>query len=390
MNGQPPASACPTVFKWNVVFVSGCNLRCGYCTTGHGEYGQGGGVMDDRTSARLAGWIAGSMKREPRETLVGFAGGETFLHYDRFLAFADQLTARCREQGGVARISVVTNGVLLNPDRLQQLAERRIGLAFSIDGPETVHDAYRRDATGQGSFQAAFRNWVRCRNLELRRNDPGRCSVHSVFGPHSGSVREVSEFWIRQGQPLVNLAIMNHPRFAKTIAPEVVDQARAACVEGLREWALDQAARCTPGNFLERYRGPAVIYKGWQRLLFERGLPLCTPGRGILASDHLGNLYPCEAYLGTARWRIGDVWNGLEPERLEAFLAECRKAEKICAACPTEPTCDKPCLGLSANTTPVENVLEGCPLSKSLTRLVQDSFDRLMQWDAGARKELPQ
>jgi radical SAM protein with 4Fe4S-binding SPASM domain len=189
----------------------------------------------------------------------------------------------------------------------------------------------------------------------------------------------VCEFWTKQNQPLVDLVIINHSRFEKPTDQKRTDRAQAAAVAGLRAWALAQAARCTPENFLERYRGPSVIYKGWQRLFFGAHHPLCTPGRGMLAAGHDGTLYPCEAYIGTDRWRIGDVWNGIEADRLKAFLAECGKAEKICAACPTEPTCDKPCLGLSAGASPAENILEGCAMSRRVTDLVQESFDRLMQ-----------
>jgi radical SAM protein with 4Fe4S-binding SPASM domain len=184
----------------------------------------------------------------------------------------------------------------------------------------------------------------------------------------------------------VDLSIVNHSRFEGAAGGAAIDRARAAALEGLREWALAQAAYCSPEDFLERYRGPAVIYKGWQRLLFAAKHPLCTPGLGMLAAGHDGALFPCEAYVGTDRWQIGDLWNGIETDRLEAFRGECRKAEGICAACPTESTCDKPCLAVFPNRTPAENIAAECGLSKSVTDLLQESFDLLMQ----KKGELPQ
>jgi radical SAM protein with 4Fe4S-binding SPASM domain len=152
-------------------------------------------------------------------------------------------------------------------------------------------------------------------------------------------------------------------------------------MQGLREWAMAQAAQCSSGDFLERYRGPTLIYKNWYRQLMERERRLCTPGRAIMGCSYDGSLYPCRGYIGVERWRLGDVRSGIDQNRLTAFIAECLQAESHCDACPAKLACEKPCPASYPESTPTECVARDCESAKNLTALLQESFARLRQTD---------
>lgn len=372
------------VRDWHVVMAGACNLRCSYCATDFGRFGRKGGVMSLKTAARLADRIAAAADLRRRKVKVAFGGGETFLHFDRFLEIADLIADRCGRRGVRVRLSVTTNGTLLNEARLRELAKREVSLTFSINGPERVHDACRRSARGRGTFRAAFANWSRYREIVRRMPSAPGCSVHSVFGPPSGPLRDIIEFWLEQGVPLQDFA----PQAASPYRPGA-DRGLAGRVSrrylaDLREWASGQAQACTPADFLGRYRGPRMIYIGWKRLLFGEERAVCSPGLGMLAVDRAGAIYPCEAYVGSERWKLGDVERGVDPERMARFAARLAQAAAICARCASRLACEKPCLASVPAATPAQNVRRQCGTMKKASAIVRDSFEQLMQND---RKE---
>lgn len=373
---------CASVREWHVVMVAGCNLRCAYCATQFGQFGQGG-VMSASTADRLASVIAAHLDPGTHTANVAVGGGETCLHFDRFLFFADRLRRYCRQQGGTATLSVTTNGSVLDDARLRQLARRRIGVTVSIDGPAEDHDAVRRDARGRGTFRKAFRTWRRYRALTRRLRDRPSCDIHSVFGPHSGTLADVIAFWSRAGVPLVPMVAANHSRFETPMQRTAADRAQRRFVSELRDWAQNQARRCTAADFLGRYRGPAVLYSSWQRLFTGQEKAFCKPGRGLLGVGPDGALYPCEGYVGLPERRIGDLACGIDRRALRAYVAECRRAERLCTGCGLRAACEKPCVALVADVGPAENVRRACGLAKSVAGIAQETFDQLLVKDTG-------
>ncbi len=95
-----------------------CNLDCGYCN----EY--------DRTSEPVP--LSAMLQRIDRladlgTTIITLSGGEPLLHPD-----LDRMIARIRERGAIG--TLITNGLLLTPERIRQL--NRAGLDYlqiSID-----------------------------------------------------------------------------------------------------------------------------------------------------------------------------------------------------------------------------------------------------------------
>ena len=379
MNRPSKPDAGPYIHDWQIVMVADCNLRCPHCATKHGRYGRRRGVMRLETAARLAEQMIAHRHPDGRPTVLSFGGGETFLDFDRFIRIADILLKKARTAQAPIRIDVTTHGGLLNERRLRQLAQRHINLGFSIDGPESVHDNNRRTAAGVGTFRSAFANWVRYRNICRTTSSSANCSMHSVFLAQDGSLRDLIEFWLEQDVLLPKIQPINHSRFETAAQRNAVRRIQQRYEEDLRAWAMDQAGRCSVPDFLSRYRGPALIYQGWKRLLLETEKPVCTPGRGVLAVHYNGDLYPCEAYIGVDRWKLGDLVRGLKTSRLAAFTAQCQRAEAVCRACDSRIPCEKTCLATIATETPLQNVRRHCKLAQRIAHITQESYERLLR-----------
>ena len=58
-------------------------------------------------------------------------------------------------QGKLVDFSLTTNATLLKPDVIDFLADERIGVTISIDGPQEIQDKFRVFSNGQGSYDIA-------------------------------------------------------------------------------------------------------------------------------------------------------------------------------------------------------------------------------------------
>ena len=144
--------------------VSGaCNLRCAYC-----YYAGKNDVlrieaprMDD---AVLEAYIRQSLAMHGSAARVEFAwhGGEPTL---AGLSFYKKAVRFQRRYGRARNIvnTMQTNATLLTDELCRFFRDEGFLIGVSIDGPEALHDAYRKTADGRGSFARTVRGMERLR-----------------------------------------------------------------------------------------------------------------------------------------------------------------------------------------------------------------------------------
>ena len=134
-----------------------CNLNCEYCF-----YLEKQALFDTGEQCRmseevLSAFISNYITNQPTP-IVEFVwqGGEpTLLGID----FFKRILELQRPFAGLKTItnSLQTNGTLLTDEWCSFLRENRFMVGISLDGPEEVHDRYRRDRAGKGSFAQTMR-----------------------------------------------------------------------------------------------------------------------------------------------------------------------------------------------------------------------------------------
>lgn len=92
------------------------------------------------------------MEQGPREVSIGWQGGEPTLMGLPFFRKAVEFEKRYG-QGKVVANGLQTNGLRIDGEWAAFLKEYRFLVGLSLDGPEAVHDHYRRLSGGQGSFR---------------------------------------------------------------------------------------------------------------------------------------------------------------------------------------------------------------------------------------------
>ena len=137
-----------------------CNLSCTYCY----EYGED--KIVDTENGKQPKFMSEDTARESVEFLLResrdnptahmtFFGGETLMNFPVLkstIAYARQCAA---ELGKSIDFSLTTNATLLRPDVIEFLAENRVGVTISIDGPEELQDKFRVFKNGMGSYEIA-------------------------------------------------------------------------------------------------------------------------------------------------------------------------------------------------------------------------------------------
>lgn len=139
---------------------SRCNLACEYCYYLEKEHLYASepavtrGLMTDETLERFTRQYIESQTQP--ELLFTWHGGEPLLRPISFYRKALKLQ-RQYARGHVIDNSLQTNGTLLNDEWCRFFREHNWLIGISLDGPEDLHDAYRRARGGQPSFKRVMR-----------------------------------------------------------------------------------------------------------------------------------------------------------------------------------------------------------------------------------------
>lgn len=134
-----------------------CNLACTYCFFLDKEllyegdrFRMSEGMLDTYIRSLI------EMHRTPQVT-VAWQGGEPTLMGLDFYRRAMELEERYREPGMLFLNTMQTNGTLLTDEWCAFFAEHEFLIGISIDGPQELHDAYRVNKRGEGTFDKVMR-----------------------------------------------------------------------------------------------------------------------------------------------------------------------------------------------------------------------------------------
>jgi uncharacterized protein len=134
-----------------------CNLACSYCFFLDKEelYPGSGFRMEDEVLQRYVEQLIASHRADT--VTFAWQGGEPTLMGLDFFRRALELQERHKRPGTTIENTLQTNGTRLDEEWAGFLAEHGFLVGISLDGPRELHDGYRVDKGGHGTFDQVMR-----------------------------------------------------------------------------------------------------------------------------------------------------------------------------------------------------------------------------------------
>ena len=165
---------------------STCNIDCTYCffLSKESLYPNDRHRMPQATLEAYLRQLLES-HRTPQVT-VAWQGGEPTLMKLDFFRRAVELVEQFRQPGQTVQHTFQTNGLLLDDEWCAFFKEHGFLVGLSVDGPRELHDTYRVDRRGQGTFDLVMRGWRFLRKHEVDFNI--LCTVNAANQQHGRTV----------------------------------------------------------------------------------------------------------------------------------------------------------------------------------------------------------
>jgi uncharacterized protein len=116
------------------------------------------------------------------EVTIPWQGGEpTLMGLDFFKRSIEYVEGQ-RKPGQVIHYTIQTNGTKIDDEWAAFFKEHDFLVGLSVDGPQPLHDAYRVDKGGQGTFDQVMKGWRYLVDHGVDYNI--LCTVHAANGDH--------------------------------------------------------------------------------------------------------------------------------------------------------------------------------------------------------------
>lgn len=154
-----------------------CNLRCDYCY--YLDKGSSGRMSEGTLELFVRQYMESQMGRD---VLFTWHGGEPLLMPLSFYRRAVSLQS-VYARGRHVDNCIQTNGTLLTEDWCRFLADEGWLVGLSLDGPEDMHDRYRKGRDGGGSFGAVMRAVELLERFGVEWNAMATVNAYNVSEP---------------------------------------------------------------------------------------------------------------------------------------------------------------------------------------------------------------
>lgn len=307
-----------------------CNLACDYCF-----YLNKTELFSEESKHRMNEAILQELMRQllqqgTQQLSIAWQGGEpTLMGVDFFrkaVEFQKQYAA-----GKIIGNALQTNGLLIDDRWIAFLRGNNFLVGLSIDGPQHIHDDYRKDRSGRGSWERVADAAVLMLENEVAVNALSTVNAYSVNFPD-----EIYDYLKALGFRYMQfIPIVETSEDGSGVAPfSVAPRDYGEFLKQLFDRWLADFQNGEPTTSIRYFESLFYRYVNMQPpdcILMER----CGT---YVVVEHNGDVYACDFFVEPA-WKLGNILEDrlidlLNSPRQRAFGNQKAELPKKCRDCP--------------------------------------------------------
>ena len=319
-----------------------CNLNCEYCFAAQGKFHGDAGLMSFETGRRALDFLV-EHSGTRRNLEVDFFGGEPLMNFDvckQLVAYARSIE---KEKGKNFRFTLTTNGVGINDDVIDFANRECVNVVLSLDGRKEVHDRLRKYISGKGSYDDIVPKFQK---LVKARGGKG----YYMRGTFTHYNPDFTNDLFHMADDLGLTELSMEPVVCAPGDPYALTEDDLPILfEQYELLAKDMIRREKEGRPITFYHYILDLKHG--PCIYKR-ISGCGSGTEYMAVTPWGDLYPCHQFVGDERYKLGDIWNGVQNTELQNEFKLCNVyARPDCADCWARLYCSGGCAANALHAT---------------------------------------
>lgn len=325
-----------------------CNLRCAYCIY-HDHFKEKRNYGRKAMSLDVALKAIDFLKAHSSQcdqVFVGFYGGEPLMRFPFIKSCVDYAWDVMGDRDIV--FNVTTNATLVTPEIAEYLFEKGFSVLVSLDGPEPVHDRYRLDKSGKGSYQKTVKG-LKLLAEKFKQIKKGQLSINAVYAPpYSAEKIDAINDHIKSFDWLPEVPVRVEYITEGSLPPDFVPEKDLLEDKNINRWAFERyRPNVTHADPMVKKAIEKKFATLMQRPVLEEPLDCyslngcCLPGQRKNYITTGGDIHICEK-MPTKAPAIGNVFSGFDMETIKRVYVDgyAKESIKTCSRCWAIRLCD--------------------------------------------------
>ncbi len=333
-----------------------CDLNCSYCFASQGKYSGERALMSFEVGKRALDFLVENSGTR-RNLEVDFFGGEPLCNWDvvkQLVAYARSIE---KDAGKNFRFTLTTNGMQVS-DEVIDFANREMhNVVLSLDGRREVHDRFRKDHAGNGSYDRILPKFKRFVEKRGDRDYYMRGTFTHLNTDFTEDILHMADLGFTQ--------LSMEPVVCSTDDPCALTEADLPVLFAQYEkLAKEMLKRKKEGRGFEFYH--YMIDLGHGPCIYKR-IAGCGSGTEYLAVTPWGELFPCHQFVGDPAYSMGNIWDGIQNKALQEKFGKCNAYSRPeCEDCWAKLYCSGGCAANAYHVSgDIQGIYEyGCKLFK--------------------------
>ena len=318
-----------------------CNLNCSYCFASQGKYHGERAVMSFEVGKRALDFLIENSGTR-RNLEVDFFGGEPLMNFEVVKQLVEYARSVEGQYGKNFRFTLTTNGILIDDDVIDFCNREMSNVVISLDGRKEIHDRYRVDYAGNGSWERIVPKFQK---LVEARGGKGYYVRGTFTHANPDFLEDIKQMLDLGFTELSMEPVVSAPGDAEELTEEdlpiILEQ-----YEKLAELMLERDREGKPFTFyhymIDLTGGPC-IYKR---------ISGCGSGTEYMAVTPWGDLYPCHQFVGEEKFLLGNIYDGVTNTAVRDEFGSCNVyVREDCRDCWAKLYCSGGCAANAYHAT---------------------------------------